>query len=314
MSRTRLRPMPPLECLLFFEAAARNGSFKSAAKELCVTAAAVAYRIKILEAYFDTPLFVRHSRGVELNRHGQKYLQAIQRPLTELQDVSERHRNPPRTNRLAIVAVEVLAEKWLIPRLADFKAMHPDIAIELETDHREVDMAGRGLDIWLPYANEVRAPLQAETLLEEHLVPVCSPILLEARGRPPEPGDLLAWPLLYDIEWAADWSCWFEHQGWPSPDLSRASGFRLYSMLVQAAVGGMGGAMGRTSMIAQELEQGTRVPLFDLWVAAPARYLLVTTPSSRRKPEVQEFSDWILRQAGDASRAHGPLRRRTALR
>ena len=64
--------MPPMECLLFFEAAARNGSFKKAAEELCVTTAAVAYRIKTLEAYFDTPLFVRHSRGVELNRHGQK--------------------------------------------------------------------------------------------------------------------------------------------------------------------------------------------------------------------------------------------------
>ena len=292
----------------------RKGSFKKAAEELCVTTAAVAYRIKTLEAYFHRPLFVRHSRGVKLNRHGQEYLQAIQRLLTELHEVSERHRNLPTTNRLAIVAVEVLAEKWLIPKLAEFKAIHPDIAIELETDHREVDMAGRGLDIWLPYANEVRAPLQAETLLEEHLVPVCSPILLETRGRPAKPRDLLAWPLLYDIEWAADWSCWFEHQGRPSPDLSRASGFRLYSMLVQAAVGGMGVAMGRTAMIAQELEQGTLVPLFDRRVPAPARYLLVTTPASRRKPEVQGFSDWILRQAGDASRAHGPLRRGTALR
>ena len=64
MSRTRLRPMPPMECLLFFEAAARKGSFKKAAEELCVTTAAVAYRIKTLEAYFDRPLFVRHSRGV----------------------------------------------------------------------------------------------------------------------------------------------------------------------------------------------------------------------------------------------------------
>ena len=56
-------------------------------------------------------------------------------------------------------------------------------------------------------------------------------------------------------------------------------------------------------MIAQELEQGILMPLFDRWVAAPARYLLVTTPSSRRKPVVQEFSDWVLGQAGDPSRA-----------
>ena len=303
MPRTPLRPMPPLECLIFLEAAARTGSFKSAAVELCVTAGAVAYRIKTLEAYFGGPLFVRHSRGVKLNQDGQEYLQAIQPILTELHDVSERHRRRPKAKRLAIVSVEALAEKWLIPKLAGFKAIHPDIAIELETDHREVDLVRRGVDIWLPYANEVRAPLQAETLLEERLVPVCSPILLEARGRPGKPDDLLAWPLLYDIEWAADWPCWFEHQGRPPPDLSRASGFRLYSMLVQAATGGMGVAMGRASMIAQELEQGTLVPLFDQWADAPARYLLVTTPSSRRKPGVQEFSNWILGQAGDVPRA-----------
>ena len=90
--------------------------------------------------------------------------------------------------------------------------------------------------------------------------------------------------------------------------------FCACSMLVQAAVGGMGVAMGRTSMIAQEPEQGTLVPLFDRWVTAPARYLFVITPSSRRKPVVQEFSDWVLGQAADASRAHGPLRRGTALR
>ena len=303
MPKTPLRPMPPLECLIFLEAAARNGSFKSAAVELCVTAGAVAYRIKTLEAYFGGPLFVRHSRGVKLNQDGQKYLQAIQPILTELHDVSERHRRRPKAKRLAIVSVEALAEKWLTPRLAGFKAIHPDIAIELETDHREVDLVRRDVDIWLPYANEVRTPLQAETLLEERLGPVCSPILLEARGRPGKPDDLLAWPLLYDIEWAADWPCWFEHQDRPPPDLSRASGFRLYSMLVQAAAGGMGVAMGRASMIEQELEQGTLVPLFDQWVAAPARYLLVTTPSSRRKPVVQEFSEWVLGQAGDAPRA-----------
>ena len=85
-------------------------------------------------------------------------------------------------------------------------------------------------------------------------------------------------------------------------------------MLVQTTVGGMGVAMGRASMIGQELEQGTLVALFDRWVTAPARYLLVTTPAASHKPAVQEFSEWVVRQAGDASRSHGPLSRGTALR
>ena len=98
------------------------------------------------------PCSSSHSRGVQLNQDGQKYLQAIQPILTELHDVSERHRRRPKAKRLAIVSVEALAEKWLTPRLAGFKAIHPDIAIELETDHREVDLVRRDVDIWLPYA------------------------------------------------------------------------------------------------------------------------------------------------------------------
>ena len=88
--------------------------------------------------------------------------------------------------------------------------------------------------------------LLEETLYEEELLPVCSPALLAARGRPRTPADLGGWPLLYDLGWDADWSYWFARQGESTPDLSRASGFRLYSMLVQAAVHGIGAAIGRS--------------------------------------------------------------------
>ena len=66
-------------------------------------------------------------------------------------------------------------------------------------------------------------------------MPVCSPALLAARGRPRKPADLQAWPLLYDLGWDGDWAYWFGRQGESTPDLSRASGFRLYSMLVEPA-------------------------------------------------------------------------------
>ena len=79
-----------------------------------------------------------------------------------------------------------------------------------------------------------------EPLYEEQLLRVCSPALLVARGRPRGPADLGDWPLLYDLGWDADWSYWFARQGLPTPDLSRASGFHLYSILVQAAVHGIG--------------------------------------------------------------------------
>ena len=296
-----MRPLPPLECLRFFEAAARRESFAKAAEELHVSASAVAHRIKVLEQHLNGALFERGHRGVRLNGRGKAYLKDVQRILAEIQVATERRRADSGTQRLKLVSVEVVAEKWLLPRLADFQLSHPGVVIELETDHRGVDPARRDFDIWIAYVGETAAPrpqgLFEETLYEEDLLPVCSPTLIEARGRPGDPVDLHDWPLLYDLGWDTDWPYWFARQGQPSPDLSRASGFRLYSMVVDAAVEGLGTAIGHSRVIAREMEQGALVPLFDRQIAASARCCLITTADSRRNPGVRAFREWILKEA-----------------
>ena len=301
--------LPPLDSLRFFEAAARQQGFARAAEELGVTAAAVAHRVRMLEKHLDAPLFDRRHRSVRLNPRGQAYLKEVQRILAEVHGVSERQRRWPR--RVRIVSVEAVAEKWLVPRLAAFKAEHPGVAIEVETNHRGVDPDRHDFDAWLAYTGETAAPrpvtrredtLLEETLFEEDLLPVCSPALLAARGRPGKPADLSRWPLLYDLGWDADWSYWFARQGESTPDLSRASGFRLYSMLVQAAVYGIGAAIGRPMLIAQELESRMLIPIFDHQAEAPERCCLITTAASRQRAEVRAFREWLLDEAGAAVR------------
>ena len=295
--------LPPLENLRFFEAAARHQSFAHAAKELGVTAAAVAQRIRTLEKHLDARLFERRRRGVQLNPGGRAYLKEVQRILADVHGVSERQRLQPR--RVRIVSVEAVAQKWLVPRLASFRAAHPGIAIEIETNHRSIDPTRHDFDAWLAYTGETAAPrpvirredtLLEETLYEENLFPVCSPALLAARGPPRTPADLHDWPLLYDLGWDADWSYWFSRQGEPTPDLSQASGFRLYSMLVEAAVNGLGAAVGRPMLIAVELERRTLVPLFGHQTRASERCCLITTAASRQRPELQAFREWILEE------------------
>ena len=218
----------------------------------------------------------------------------MQRILAEVHGVSERQRRWPR--RVRIVSVEAVAEKWLVPRLATFKAEHPAGAIELETNHRGVDPDDRNFDAWFAYTGETAAPrpvtsredtLLEETLYEEDLLPVCGPALLAALGPPQDPADLEEWPLLYDLGWDVDWAYWFTRQGQSTPDLSRASGFRLYSMLIQAAMHGIGAAIGHPMLIARKLESRTLVPVFDRQAVAPERCCLITTAASRQRPEVQ---------------------------
>ena len=308
--------LPPLESLRFFEAAARHQSFARAAAELGVTPPAVAHRVRSLEKHLEVPLFDRHHRGVRLNRRGRAYLNEVQRILGDLHGVSERQRRWPR--RVRIVSVEAVAEKWLVPRLATFKAAHPGIAIEVETNHRGVDPDRRDFDAWFAYTGETAAPrpvtrredlLLEETLYEEELLPVCSPALLAARGRPRRPAGLHHWPLLYDLGWDADWSYWFARQGQSTPDLWRASGFRLYSMLVQAAVAGLGAAIGRSRLIAQELKCRTLVPVFQRQAEAVERCCLITTAPARQRPEVRTFRKWVLGEAETAGRRADDLPR-----
>ena len=293
--------LPPMESMRAFEAAARHDSFVRAGQELDVTAATISNRVRALEEHIGAELFSRHARGVRLNVRGREYAGEIRRILAEIATATERHREHAKATHLKLVAVEVVAEKWLMPRLADFKAAHPDISIEFETDHREVDPERRDFDVWIAFTDRVDKTLHVKTLFEETLIPVCSPDFLKIQGQPREPADLHGWPLLYDLHWTTYWSHWFAHHGAGEADLSQASGFRLYSMMVQAAVEGMGVALGHSLMIARELEQGTLVSLFDARVTAPARYLLVTTPASANKPQVRAFRDWVLHQAGGQS-------------
>ena len=88
--------LPPLESLRFLNAAARHQSFARAAEELGVTPAAVAYRIRLLEAHLQAPLVYRHSRGVGLNLRGRKYHEDIQRILRDIRRCTRlRRRNIP---------------------------------------------------------------------------------------------------------------------------------------------------------------------------------------------------------------------------
>ena len=146
-----MNPLPPLECLRFFDAAARHQSFVRAAGELDVTAAAVAYRVRMLEDHIGEQFFKRKGRGVTLTSRGKAWHGEVRRILTDIEELFERNRYDPPTPRLRIVAVELIAERWLLPRLTRFTAARPDIAVEIETEHAGVDPNRHDFDAWITF-------------------------------------------------------------------------------------------------------------------------------------------------------------------
>lgn len=189
---------------------------------------------------------------------------------------------------------EPVAQRWLLPQLVEFKAAFPDITVELETRP-----ARRGMCVDLQIASRPDSappaddPVHTHTLFSESLVPVCSPALLESRGRPTRPAEVAAWPLLSWLGGGADWPEWFARQRLPVPDLAAAWRFRLYGMVVRAAVEGMGAAVGHTTLLASELEEGKLVPMVLEQRALGVRYCLIADAEARRRPAVQAVHEWL---------------------
>ena len=286
----------PLEAIRYFEVAGRHRSFAKAARELGVSPGTIAHRVRKLEQFLGAELFERQPHGLALSARGRGLLIEVQHPLCALDKTTERFRAGSSAGTLKLIAVEAFAEMWLMPRLAGFRSAHPQIVIEFETslnDHHEIDPARRAFDVWIAFVAGVPRTVQSEVLFEETLVPVCSPTLLASRGRPEEPAELHRWPLLYDLAWEDYWALWFADRKAAAPDMSRASGYRLYSMMIQATIEGMGVGLGHSALIAPSLERGTLVTLFEPPIAAPSRYFLAVAPGSEEKAETRAFLDWL---------------------
>ena len=301
--------LPPLECLRYFETAARHESFVRAGRELGVTPAAVAYRIKVLEEHLGRTLFERHRRSVSLNSRGKACLRDVQRVLSEIGEIAELYGSDRSRRRLSIAAAESIADRWLMPRLPGFRALEPDIAIEIETDLIATDPVSADVDLWITHAGEPGGPpapeAQHELLFEETLFPFCSPGLIEARSRPARASDLHDWPFLYHLGRRTDWLNWFAAHETTAPNLAHGSGFRLCGMLVHAAVQGMGVAIGPASSVDRELQQGSLVELFDRDTGPRTGCSLVSTAAARSRPEVRAFRDWILQETAPQRLATG---------
>ncbi|MCY4566062.1 MAG: LysR substrate-binding domain-containing protein [Gammaproteobacteria bacterium] len=301
--------LPPLECLRYFESAARHESFVRAGRELGVTPAAVAYRIKVLEEHLGRTLFERHRRSVSLNSRGKACLGDVQRVLSEIGEIAEIYGSDRSRRRLSIAAAESIADRWLMPRLSGFRALEPDVAIEIETDLIATNPDSPDVDLWITYAGEPGGPpapqAQHEILFEETLFPFCSPGLIEARSRPARASDLRDWPFLYHLGRPTDWLNWFAAHETTAPNLAHGSGFRLSGMLVKAAVEGMGVAVGPASSVDRELQQGSLVELFDRDTGPRTSCSLVSTVWARSRPEVRAFREWILRETAPQRLATG---------
>lgn len=292
-----MRRLPPLRALKVFEAVARHSSVTAAAEELCVSHGAVSQQIKILEEYFGRPLFRRSGRGIEPTLEASAYLADVRACLDRLAIASEQlaRRRPGRI--LKINATPSFAMRWLIPQTSSFQLANPSIELRLSTSPTdEIDQLGEPFDFIIRRDVMRRSDHSCGKIADDVSTALVSPMLLEKHSIN-APRDLLAVPLLHLKSRPDAWKRWFGASGVVIGETVAGPYFDHFFLSLQAAINGLGAAVGPFALIQDDLASGRLVaPFPERTLVGPGFHVLYRTAMKDRAGRL--FLDWLLAQGG----------------
>ena len=290
--------LPSLNGLRAFEAAARHLSFTQAAAELNVTQTAISHQIRRLEEELGIRLFIRKNRALALTPKARDYLPGVRAAFNDLRLATDQLLRKDDDHVLTVSTLASLAAKWLLPRLTAFQEAHPGIDVRITTSTALVDFRGGDVDAAIRYGRGNWQGLRAEWLMADDFFPVCSPALLNGKRPLKCPEDLRDHMLLHTSTNSDDWRQWLTAAGLPS-DISKQPGitFDLILMTVQAAIDGIGVAMGRTSYVQDDIAKGRLVVPFKIALPVDAGFYLVSPEGVAEPPKLRAFRQWLIASA-----------------
>ncbi|ALN78470.1 transcriptional regulator GcvA [Lysobacter antibioticus] len=289
------RRLPPLGSLRAFEAAARLHSFKRAAEELSVTPTAISHQIRALEAQIGVRLFERQTRRVAMTAEAALLYPVLRDGFDAFAEAIAAIAARRQRRALTLSATLSFTAKWLVPRVASFRAAYPDLDLRLHASDDPVDLHGGVADAAIRYGRGPYPGLVAEALIENRFAPVCSPRLGLRRAE-----DLRAQSLLHS-EWrhptedTPTWQAWCARAGLAGLDVEAGLRFTDESHAIQAAIAGHGVALLSLALVADDLAAGTLVqPFGPVLEGYPHWFVRPDTPPS---VEVLALRDWLRSEA-----------------
>lgn len=296
-----MRPLPPFDALVAFDAVLRLGSMTAAANELGITQSAVSHRLRRLEAFVGTTLLLRRRAGLTPTPAGAALADGLGDIFGGMAGLRERSRNAAHPARLRVGLSAALAQHWVVRRLPDFSRRHPGIEIELAvfTTRAQAEARGGDLDLRILWVKpeEARNSSTQKLLFREQVFPVCAPSIVRKPLR--DPAQLAELPLLYKsaetgqgAEW--EWTTWFQRLGIrarPRPRLR----FEEIGLAIAAALEGGGVALGRSLLVHDALSDGRLIrPLGDGWSLPSSKVHLARWPAAlSQNLRLRAFIDWL---------------------
>ena len=288
--------IPPLNPLRVFEVVARLQNLTLAAQELHVSQSAVSRQLATLETYLGVELFRREHRGVTLTRAGAAYAKRIAPAFAEIAAATDGLLQNMSHRVLRVRTYTTFTGKWLIPRLEDFHARHPDIEVIVSNGVSDVDFDRDAADVAIQFGAGGWPRVKEDFLFTDEIEPVCSPEYLDKiLSKQGKPEDLLKGRLLVSKYRKTDWTDWLAANGLSTVAAgSERMGFSTSVLTWQAALDGLGIAIGQSALLQTEFSKGLLVRPFRRPLQRSMSYYLVRPQEQRFSRRVSVFRDWLL--------------------
>lgn len=293
-----MRKLPPLNALRFFDSAARHSSFSLAAKDLCVTHSAVSQQIRLLEDWIGCPLFDRHSGGVHMTSAGSRLQGAAQGAFDLLEHCCNDLRQSTQLTELVIGAPASVLSNWLIPRLEDFEALHPEVRVKLQTAAEHTMLNTQRVDALILASHAWPTEWNITPLFPETIGPVCSPLWSD---RIQDPTAILAEPLLHTTSRPDAWREWMTHQDILLEPKYPVREFDHLGHMLEAAAAGLGIAIAPAVLVEAELRRSRLVAPLGFIDSGATFSLCIRNTVSSSKPALELLRNWLTKQTWNAT-------------
>lgn len=285
--------IPPIQCLLTFEALARLRSVTQAADELCVTPSAVSHRVRQLEQIIGTRLFGR--ADFSLTSEGSEYLAHVREGLASLERFPSRGAAPGR-RKLRVAVTPTFARSILMPKLRQFTEAYPEIDLTLQVSIPLLDVEAESADLTIRFGTGRYADVEHVCLFKDEVTPMASPAFVHQHGPFDTAADLNGLPLLRSP--LEPWRTWFAAHDLDWAEPSEGSSFNDIGLMCDGAAAGMGVGLVRLRLGAPWLEQGTLVKLFRRNVPSPHAHHLCWRTGTMDRWECAAFAEWLRQAVG----------------
>ncbi|WP_374655062.1 LysR substrate-binding domain-containing protein [Dongia sp.] len=288
--------LPPLNALVIFEAAGRLASFTKAARELNMTQAAVSYGMKQLERALGIALFRREHQRVRLTEDGRRYHQDVTLALEHIRRSTETLRRSQSGTHVTLSCSTAFASWWMLPRLALFRQDNPGIDLRLQTTDKDIDLGAEGVSLAIRRGDGRYLGYDAMKMVDEAIIPICSPAYLERAGPIGAVADLKKQRLIHldePFRPRPSWADYFRAMNVSAaPD---AGGLHLndYALVVGAALEGQGIALGWRHQTDHLVVRGLLThPIERAWVTGLA-FHIVWPHGVVLAAEAEIVRDWL---------------------